>query len=130
MEQGKRQNPAAIAEHPRRVLMDFEIDFLFRMGKGYDDLVSLIQGNPRFAFEIWKQDKIDKRTKKAKESGWVEIKHKNKRYKGTIKLTKHAGICRAAVTDRSGGMQLIGAWTGWLASNASDLLSELDLRFV
>jgi hypothetical protein len=28
--------------------MDFEIDFLFKTGAGYDELVALIQGNPRY----------------------------------------------------------------------------------
>jgi len=109
--------------------MDFEIDFILRAGASYDDLVALIQANPRYAFEVLKQDKIDKRTKKAKETGWVEIRHKNKRYKGIIKLSKKLGTCRASVSDQSGGMQLIGAWTSWLASNAVHLISGLDLRF-
>ena len=109
--------------------MDFQIDFIFRAGAGYGDLVKLIQGNPRYAFKILKQDRIDKRTKKAKETGWVEIRHKNKRYKGIIKLSNKLGICRASVSDQSGGMQLIGAWISWLASNAGKLIAGLDLRF-
>ena len=42
--------------------MEFEIDFLFKAGTGYDDLVRLIGSNPMYVFEITKQDKIDKRT--------------------------------------------------------------------
>lgn len=53
--------------------MNFRIDFILRTGASYDDLVALIQGTPRYVFEIWKQDKIDKRTKKAKDTGWVEV---------------------------------------------------------
>jgi len=108
--------------------MDFEIDFLFRTGSGYDDIVGLIQGNPRYVFLVSKQGKADKRTKKAKETGWVEIRHKQ--HYGVIKLSKKLGVCRAYVSDQSGGMKLIGAWTSWLASNASDLISGLDLRIV
>ncbi|HEY7330962.1 MAG TPA: hypothetical protein VH592_25215 [Gemmataceae bacterium] len=108
--------------------MDFQIDFLFKTGAGYDDLVNLIQGNPRYVFEILKQDKIDKRTKKSRESGWVQIGHKQ--HAGYIKLTKDNGVCRAAVHDDSGGLKLIGAWTSWMASNASHLISGLDLRIL
>jgi hypothetical protein len=109
--------------------MNFQIDFLFRSGAGYDDLIELIQGNPRYVFTISKQDRIDKRTKKAKEKGWVELSHKQ--YKeGVIKLFKNQGICRASVTDDSGGLRLIGAWISWLASNASELLAGLDVRIV
>jgi hypothetical protein len=81
--------------------MDFQIDFIFRTGAGYDDLVALIQANPRYVFEIWTQDKIDKRTTKSKDRGWVEIKHKQ--HSGVIKLSKSHGVCRASVTDESGG---------------------------
>jgi hypothetical protein len=111
--------------------MDFEIDFLFKAGASYDDLVALIRSNPRFVFEVAKQDKIDKRTRKAKETGWAEIRHKqhNNSHRGSIKLSKKSGVCRAAVRDEAGGMKLIGAWTSWLASNASELLSGLDVRF-
>ena len=108
--------------------MKFEIDFLFKAGTGYDDLVRLIGSNPKYVFEITKQDKIDKRTTRSKELGWVEIKHKQ--HSGVIKLTKDHGVCCAALRDESGGLKLIGAWTSWLASNASDLLSGLDVRFV
>jgi len=108
--------------------MNFQIDFLFKNGAGYDDLLNLIQSNPKFVFEIWKQDKIDKRTTKAKEKGWVEISHKQ--HGGVIKLSKDLGVCCAFVSDQSGGLKLIGAWTSWLASNASHLISGLDLRFV
>jgi hypothetical protein len=106
--------------------MDFEIDFLFRTGTGYDELVALIQANPRYVFYISKQDKIDKRTKKAKERGWVEVSHKQ--HTGVIKLSKKLGVWRASVNDQSGGLKLIGAWISWLASNASHLLAGLDLR--
>ena len=108
--------------------MDFEIEFLFRTGAGYDDLVGLIQANPRYVFEVSKQDKFDKRTKKAKDKGWVELTHKQ--HSGVIKLSKSLGVCRASVSDQSGGLKLIGAWTSWLASNASHLISGLDLRLV
>jgi hypothetical protein len=105
----------------------FEVDFLFKHGAGYDDLVTLIQSNPKYVFEVVGQDKTDRRTKKAKESGWVEIRHKQ--HPGAIRLTKNLGVCRASVRDQSGGLKLIGAWTSWLASNASDLMSGLDVRF-
>jgi hypothetical protein len=108
--------------------MDFQIDFIFRTGAGYDNLVALIQGNPRYVFEISKQDSIDKRTKKAKQKGWVEIRHK--RHRGLVKLSKSFGVSRASVSDQSDGMKLIGAWIGWLASNASDLIAGVDVRFV
>ena len=108
--------------------MDFEIDFLFKNGAGYDDLLALIRANPRYVFEVSKQDKFDKRTKKARDKGWVEIRHKQ--HIGVIKLSKSDGVCRASVSDQSGGLKLIGAWTSWLASNASQLISGLDLRFV
>jgi hypothetical protein len=111
--------------------MKFEIDFLFKTGAGYDQLLELIQSNPRYVFEIVKQDKIDKRTKKAKETGWVEVRHKqyNKSHRGIIKISKNLGVCRTSVLDQSGGSKLIGAWTSWLASNASHLISGLDVRF-
>lgn len=109
--------------------MTFHIDLIFKSGSSYDTLVALIEGNPRFIFAIKRQDKIDKRTKKSKETGWVEIKHANKSYKGVVKLTKNGGVCRATVNDQSGGLRLIGAWTSWLASNASDLISGVDVRF-
>lgn len=108
--------------------MDFQIDFLFKTGFGYDDLVKKIQENPRYVFHVAKQDKTDKRTRKAKDKGWVDIKHKQ-HTKGVIRLSKNLGICRASVADDSGGFKLIGAWTSWLASNASDLISGLDVRF-
>jgi hypothetical protein len=111
--------------------VDFEIDFLFKTGAGYDSLVNLIRSNPKYVFEVFKQDKRDKRTKKAKEAGWVEIRHKQHKnsHRGVIRLTKSLGVCRASVRDGSGGFKLIGAWTSWLASNASDLISGLDVRF-
>jgi hypothetical protein len=89
--------------------MEFQMDFLFKTGAGYDALVSLIQGNSRYVFFVSKQDKIDKRTKKSKETGWVEICHKQ--HDGSIKLSKDHGVCRATIDDQSGGMKLIGAWT-------------------
>ncbi len=107
--------------------MDSPIDFLFRAGFGYDDLVELIQSKPRYVFHIWKQEKIDKRTTKSKETGWVELRHRQ--HAGAIKLSKSFGVCRASISDRSGGLKLIGAWTSWLGSNAADLVSGLDLRF-
>jgi hypothetical protein len=75
---------------------------------------------------VSKQDKIDKRTKKSKETGWVELGHKQ--HDGVIKRSKDRGVCRAAISDQSGGMKLIGAWTSWLASNASEMISGIDLR--
>jgi hypothetical protein len=39
-------------------------------------------------------------------------------------------VCRAVARDNSGGLKLIGAWTSWVASNASRLISGLDLRIV
>lgn len=108
--------------------MDFQIDFMFKAGAGYDELVALIHANPRYVFEIWKQDKIDKRTTKSKEKGWVEIRHKQ--HSGVIKLSKTFGVCHASVSDQSGGLKLIGAWTSWLGSNAAHLISGIDLRFV
>jgi hypothetical protein len=108
--------------------MDFELDFLFKTGAGYDDLVALIQGNPRYVFQVVQQDRIDKRTKKSRDSGWVRIGHKQ--HAGSIKLTKDHGVCRAVVRDDSGGLKLIGAWTSWVANNASELVSGLDLRIL
>jgi hypothetical protein len=109
--------------------MDFQIDFIFKSGASCDDLVARIKDNPQYIFEIKVQDSIDKRTTRAKETGWVKIRHKNKHHKGTIKLTKSDGVCRASVSDQSGGMKLIGAWASWLASNACDLISGLGIRF-
>jgi hypothetical protein len=106
--------------------MNFHIDFLFRIGSGYDELVALIQANPRYVFYISKQDKHDKRTKIARERGWAEVSHKQ--HSGVIKLSKSGGVCRASVTDQSGGLKLIGAWVSWLASNAPHLIAGLDLR--
>jgi hypothetical protein len=108
--------------------MEFEIDIMFRAGASYDDLVSLIEANPKYVFYIAKQDRIDKRTKRAKESGWIEVRHKNALHKGVIRLSKKQGVCRASVRDQSGGLKLIGAWTSWLFSNGSELISGLDLR--
>ena len=108
--------------------MEFNIEFLFKNGAGYDDLVGLIQGNPRYVFKVSKQDKFDKRTKKAREKGWVELTHRQ--HRGVIKLSKSSGVCRASVGDQSGGLKLIGSWTSWLASNASHLMSGLDLRLL
>lgn len=107
--------------------MDFQIDFIFRTGSSYDELIALVQSNPRYVFEIWKQDKIDKRTTKAKDTGWVEIRHKQ--HDGLIKLSKNSGMCRASVSEQSGGLKLIGAWVSWLGSNASHLIAGLDVRF-
>jgi hypothetical protein len=90
-------------------------------------LVDLIQSNPRYVFEITGRDKIDKRTNRSKVKGWVEVSHKQ--HAGTIRLSKNRGVCRATVTDESGGLKLIGAWTSWLANNASDLIAGLDVRF-
>ncbi|HBP90577.1 MAG TPA: hypothetical protein DD706_23145 [Nitrospiraceae bacterium] len=58
--------------------MEFHIDIIFRSGAGYDDLVGLIQANPRYVFGIWKQDKIDKRTMKSKDRGWVVLNASSK----------------------------------------------------
>lgn len=107
--------------------MHFEIDLIFRSSHGYDDLVARVLSNPRFVFEVWKQDKIDKRTRKSKEKGWVELRHKQ--HGGFVKLSKESGVCSASVNDESGGLKLIGAWISWLGSNAADLLSGLDVRF-
>ncbi len=107
--------------------MNFKIDFLFRTGASYDEIVSRMLSNPRYVFQISKQDKIDKRTKKSRDTGWVEIRHKQ--HKGFIKLSKDAGVCRALVSDKSGGRKLIGAWVSWLSSNASDLIAGMDVRF-
>jgi hypothetical protein len=106
--------------------MNFQMDFLFRTGSGYDELVTLIQANPRYVFYISRKDKRDKRTKKARERGWVEVSHKQ--HSGVIKVWKHDGVCRASVSDESGGLKLIGAWVSWLASNAPHLIAGLDLR--
>lgn len=69
--------------------MKFKIDFLFKTGAGYDDLISLIQSNPRYVFKVTKEDKTDKRTRKLKEMRWVEISHKQ--HAGVIKLPKNKG---------------------------------------
>lgn len=108
--------------------MEFQMDIMFRSGASYDDLVSLIEANPKYVFYVSKQDKIDKRTKKSKATGWIEVRHKNALHKGTIKLSKSQGVCRAVIQDQSGGLKLIGAWTSWLFSNGSDLISGLDVR--
>jgi hypothetical protein len=108
--------------------MEFEIDFLFKKGAGYDDLVGLVHSNPRYVFQVSRKNKVDKRTKKARDKGWVELTHKQ--HNGVVKLSKSLGVCRASVVDQSGGLKLIGAWTSWLASNASHLISGMDLRFV
>jgi len=42
--------------------MEFQLDFLFKAGAGYDELVALIQSNPRYVFVITDRDKIDKRS--------------------------------------------------------------------
>ncbi len=107
--------------------MQFQIDFLFKAGAGYDELVALIQSNPRYVFEVTGQDKIGKRTNRSKVEGWVEVSHKQ--HVGAIRLSKSNGVCRASVTDESGGLKLIGAWTSWLANNASDLIAGLVIRF-
>ncbi|HNP30952.1 MAG TPA: hypothetical protein PKK23_18050 [Nitrospirales bacterium] len=54
---------------------------------------------------------------------------KRKQQNGVIKLGKRHGVCRATITDTSGGLKLIGAWTRWLGSNVPHLISGLDLRF-
>jgi hypothetical protein len=107
--------------------MRFEIDFLFKAGSGYDELVQLIGSNYRYVFEISKQDKIDKRTTKSKETGWTDVTHK--RHAGVVKLKKNNGVCTAEIKDDSGGHQLIGSWTSWIASNASHMVSGMNLRF-
>jgi hypothetical protein len=107
--------------------MQFQLDFMFKAGAGYDDLVALIQSNSRYVFEVSGQDKIDKRTTRSKMEGWVKISHKQ--HGGTIKLTKNNGVCQASFTDESGGLKLIGAWTSWLASNASHLIAGVIVRF-
>jgi hypothetical protein len=106
--------------------MQFHIDLLFRSGKGYDDLVSRIGENPRYVFGIHKQDQRDKRTRKGRQKGWAEIRHRQ--HAGVIKLVKDEGVCRACVEDESGGLKLIGAWTSWLASRTSDLIYGIDIR--
>jgi hypothetical protein len=104
------------------------MDFLFKAGKGYEKLVKLIRSNPRYVFSIFREDKADKRTKKAKLRGWVEVRHKQ--HAGVIKLVKEEGTCFAHIDDESGGLKLIGAWTSWIASRAGDLVSGLDVRFL
>jgi len=105
---------------------EFKLDFLFREGAGFDKLVALIESNPRYVFKITKREKIDKRKKRSKDEGWVEVTHEN--YKGKILLSKNNGVCKATVTDTDSSL-LIGAWTSWLARNASGLISGLDIRF-
>ena|SRR5882724_2295899 len=111
--------------------MELRIDFLFKTGAGYDELLRLLEGNPKYVFEVVKQDKFDKRTKKAQTSGWVEIGHKQykKSHRGVVRLSKADGTCRVSVRDESGGLKLIGAWISWLASNADHLIAGLDVRF-
>ena len=108
--------------------MEFHVDFLFKAGAGYDELVSRIQANPRYVLYVFKQDKMDKRTKAAKLKGWVEIRHKQ--HAGVIKLVKRRGTCTASVKDESQALQLIGALTSWVARNAGDLVSGLDIRIL
>jgi hypothetical protein len=108
--------------------MDFQIDFLFRVGAGYDQLIErmrLVQKSPHSVFTISNEAKVDKRFKKAKEIGWVEISHK--RYNGVIKLLKSLGVCRGFVDEQADG-KFIGAWVSWLARNATDLMSGFDIR--
>jgi hypothetical protein len=106
--------------------MRFHIDILFKNRAGYDELVALIGANPRYVFSIARRDRADKRTRRAHLRGWAEVRHKQ--HAGIIKLIKDRGVCAAEVDDESGGLKLIGAWTSWLASNASDLIHGLDIR--
>lgn len=56
-----------------------------------------------------------------------EIRHKQ--HRGLVKLSKNSAVCRASVSDQSGGLKLIGEWASWLGSNASDLIAGRDVRF-
>lgn len=104
-----------------------ELDHLFMMEKGYDDLVALIESNPRFVFYVFKKDSIDRRTKKSRVMGWTKVRHV--KHAGLIKLTKKNGRCICTIDDKSGGNQLTGSWISWIASNAPHLIYGINLRF-
>jgi len=106
----------------------FRVEFLFKAGAGYDELLSLLRSNPRFVFCVHSEDSIDKRTKKSKVKGWARIKHKQ--HHGEVKLAKDSGRCTGEITDRSPAMKLTGAWVSWLANNASELIYGVDVRFL
>jgi hypothetical protein len=108
--------------------MNFHIDFLFRIGSGYDELVALIQANPRYVFTSRSRISVISAPKTREKGGG--LKSATNRHNGVIKLSKNRGVCRASVTDESGGLKLIGAWVSWLASNAPHLIAGLDLRMV
>jgi hypothetical protein len=105
--------------------MELYMEFLFRGGAGYDELVERIKSNPKFAFTVAAQARVDKRTTKAKLKGWTKLAHKG--YQGQVKLVKDQGYCRSEIHDEAGG-KLLGAWTSWIARNASDLVCGMDLR--
>lgn len=105
----------------------FHVDYMFRAGKSYDDLLDLIRSNPRYVFFIHAECRRDKRTKKARLKGWAKIHHK--KHEGEVKLIKERGRCFTEIDDMSGGHQLLGAWLAWLASNAADLVYGVDVRF-
>ncbi len=44
-------------------------ELLFCDGKGYEDLVLLLQSNPRFVFKIHTEDRTDRRTRQARLKG-------------------------------------------------------------
>jgi hypothetical protein len=107
--------------------MMVKMDLLFRSDAGYDQLVERLQSNPKFVFEVTGQDRRDKRTRKAKTTGWVKLEHK--RMTGVVELRKHDGVLDCTVNDTAEG-RLFGAWLSWLGRNATDLLWGCDCRFV
>lgn len=106
--------------------MQVKMDMLFRSEAGYDKLVEHLQSNPKFVFEVAGQDRRDRRTRKAKTTGWVRLEHK--RMNGAVTLHKHDGACWCIIDDEAEG-RLLGAWVSWLARNATDLLWGCDSRF-
>lgn len=107
----------------------FRMDFLFKAGKGYEDLLDLVRSNPRFVFSVHREDTTDKRRRLARVKGWARLRHDRYRHKGEVKLVKDHGRCFAEITDNSGGLQVVGAWVSWLASNAGDIVHGVDIRY-
>lgn len=107
----------------------YRMDFLFKSGNGYEELVDLIRSNPRFVFRVHREDTTDKRRRLARVRGWVVLRHRRYGAKGEVKVIKDHGRCFAEITDDTGSLQVVGSWVSWLASNASELVHGVDVRF-
>ncbi len=105
--------------------MAYQMDFLFARPDGYEELVERVESNPRFVFEVRQEDRIDKRTRKAKHRGWARIQHK--KYNRTITLRKAGGGCEAELGGDA-TPEFTGAWISWLVRNAGDLIYGINLR--